>query len=490
MAAHRADNGPGEEAPDSTWEEEAICSVCMELLDDPVILDCGHNNCMNCVVQLYAFEGKCTAASSAAEPLKPDAVISSSAAATGATETISCPECRHLTAVPPSGIQDLKRNLTLRNLVSRLKAERRRPEQVLCGVCEAEEAAFECQQCGFELCRGCRDTQHQRGRFKQHNVVPLGQLERVRPRPCPAHKKDLDLFCTEDQCAVCIYCLQLGPHTRHQVVALADAVSDANKEIGSAMVVVREQVTELQAAETKADDILPKIDQESSTVSEQVASYFRSLTELLVTRQQELQAEIEAARATAVGRLTSQKDRLRSVAEQLGGTLQSCERFLADSSGTDLLRSKAKVLNRLKSLTEVPFPQVTAEPLGFEFVACTEMEELLRTLECVRRVVPLEAAGQGLGSRGPTGVSDAPLRRTTRSSLARGAGALLPEPSQSSSAVFNPLSSLDDMVKLSFLNSQAPVESTPVIRLEPADPLLQSTARDAPAAGAGRKRKR
>ena len=59
------------------------------------------------------------------------------------------------------GIRSLQRNLTLRNLVTRLQAEKQKSGPILCGVCEEAPAAFDCEQCGFELCESCRNTQHQ-----------------------------------------------------------------------------------------------------------------------------------------------------------------------------------------------------------------------------------------------------------------------------------------------------------------------------------------
>ena len=68
----------------------------------------------------------------------------------------------------------------------------------------------------------------QKGKFKAHTVVPLGQWSKARPKLCPLHRKDLDLFCVKDQCTVCIYCLQLsGDHQHHQVISMAEAVTRA-----------------------------------------------------------------------------------------------------------------------------------------------------------------------------------------------------------------------------------------------------------------------
>uniref|UniRef100_A0A4W3H1M9 RING-type domain-containing protein n=1 Tax=Callorhinchus milii TaxID=7868 RepID=A0A4W3H1M9_CALMI len=54
---------------------EATCSICLEFYTDPVIIDCGHNFCRDCILQCWG---------------------------TG-QESVSCPQCRQ--QIPQRGVR-------------------------------------------------------------------------------------------------------------------------------------------------------------------------------------------------------------------------------------------------------------------------------------------------------------------------------------------------------------------------------------------------
>eukprot|EP00659_Diplonema_papillatum_P002022 gene2022-3096_t len=112
---------------DIGWEEEALCCVCIDLLDDPVILDCGHTVCMKCAAKVHEFDGMRNSAAS----LSPD------------DSFLRCPQCRGETKLPgKGGVESLKRNYTLKNVVEKLKEEklRQQKESATCGNCEERPA--------------------------------------------------------------------------------------------------------------------------------------------------------------------------------------------------------------------------------------------------------------------------------------------------------------------------------------------------------------
>uniref|UniRef100_A0A7S4LM16 B box-type domain-containing protein n=1 Tax=Eutreptiella gymnastica TaxID=73025 RepID=A0A7S4LM16_9EUGL len=338
------------------WEEEALCSVCMDLFDDPVILDCSHNVCMKCAESLHEFQRRVE--DPQPEPLKPDAAPSD-VVTEAELSAIQCPECRKATAIPVGGIRSLQRNLTLRNLVTRLQAEKQKSGPILCGVCEEAPAAFDCEQCGFELCESCRNTQHQKGKFKAHTVVPLGQWSKARPKLCPLHRKDLDLFCVKDQCTVCIYCLQLsGDHQHHQVISMAEAVTRAKEEVEEVMQAIQQKATRMAADVTT----IPSLENRYAALEQEVSQFFSQVEAALHQRHEELRKEIEAARTEVLKDVMTQQGKMRSVAQQLQQTLDKCQRVLEDFSNSDLLKNKHKILNRLRIVSEVQCDKLALPP--------------------------------------------------------------------------------------------------------------------------------
>ncbi|XP_058533674.1 E3 ubiquitin-protein ligase TRIM11 isoform X1 [Ochotona princeps] len=126
-------------APDlsANLQEEATCAICLDYFTDPVMTDCGHNFCRECIRRCWG------------QPEGPYA----------------CPECRELSA---------QRNLRPNRPLAKMAELARRlhpPSPVPPGVCAAHReplAAF----CGDELrllCAGCERS----GEHWAHRVRPL-----------------------------------------------------------------------------------------------------------------------------------------------------------------------------------------------------------------------------------------------------------------------------------------------------------------------------
>lgn len=126
-------------APDlsTNLQEEATCAICLDYFTDPVMTDCGHNFCRECIRRCWG------------QPEGPYA----------------CPECRELSP---------QRNLRPNRPLAKMAEMARRlhpPSPVPQGVCAAHReplAAF----CGDELrllCAACERS----GEHWTHRVRPL-----------------------------------------------------------------------------------------------------------------------------------------------------------------------------------------------------------------------------------------------------------------------------------------------------------------------------
>eukprot|EP01006_Ploeotia_vitrea_P055117 TRINITY_DN67960_c7_g4_i2.p1 TRINITY_DN67960_c7_g4~~TRINITY_DN67960_c7_g4_i2.p1 ORF type:complete len:584 (+),score=62.32 TRINITY_DN67960_c7_g4_i2:24-1775(+) len=354
---------------DSRWEEEAICSVCMSLFEDPVILDCGHNVCMECIAGIYGFQ-KIRAQRDKDDredaPLKP----------VPTTNTIQCPECRCATGVPYEGIEHLKRNITLRNVVTSLKVHR--SKQILCGVCETTEATWECKECGFELCTACKDDQHSRGRYKAHTVVPLGALRKIQPAKCPTHSKDADLYCVKDETPVCIYCLHLGPHVGHTCVALADAVRKATDDVKQQLKAAESRVDTLETAQQKLTKLLPDVEQQYDVATAEIKAEFKKLRTCIHRRETKILAALTDTRNKQVNRINSNSGYIRAAQKQVKDCMARCKTVMNDWSNGDMIRNSTKLQHRLKTVCDVDIPLSSLDniPLGMKVVFGDNLQQM------------------------------------------------------------------------------------------------------------------
>ncbi|XP_044839607.1 E3 ubiquitin-protein ligase TRIM39-like [Mauremys mutica] len=122
-------------------QDEAICSICLEYLMEPVTIACGHNFCRACIAQYCAEKG-------AGTPL-------------------TCPQCR---AQFQKG--EFRPNTQLSNIVQKLKQLRlKQGKGEKEDLCERHEERLKlfCEEDGETICLVCEKSRD----HKSHTVVPI-----------------------------------------------------------------------------------------------------------------------------------------------------------------------------------------------------------------------------------------------------------------------------------------------------------------------------
>lgn len=165
-------------------QSELTCPVCLELFSDPVILECGHHFCKECIVQCW--EAK-------------------------ADELSSCPKCR----------KSCERKL--------------RPNSLLCNVVEsvrkAGAASFEASsQCsamsGWHLEGLGPDGEFEErepGSSMSSMASSIGHWPRLGMDMCEEHEEKLKLYCEDDQLPICLVCGMSRDHKTHNVIPINEA---------------------------------------------------------------------------------------------------------------------------------------------------------------------------------------------------------------------------------------------------------------------------
>ncbi|XP_068098349.1 E3 ubiquitin/ISG15 ligase TRIM25-like [Hyperolius riggenbachi] len=166
--------------------EELSCCICLNVYQDPVMLQCGHNFCSSCIGGVLDKQK--------------------------GSQCYSCPQCRTEFPERPA----LHRNITLRNIAEHLQLNV--PKQVisgiLCNYCinSSAPSVKTCVLCEASLCEG---------HVKVHNkaaehilIEPTTCLEK---RKCPTHKKILEYYCNKDSVCICVSCRLDGKHKGHPV---------------------------------------------------------------------------------------------------------------------------------------------------------------------------------------------------------------------------------------------------------------------------------
>ncbi len=173
------------------FQDEFMCSVCLDLMKDPVTTSCGHSYCKSCISDCW------------------DQV-----------RVYSCPQCRQTFSPRPA----LSRNTMLAEVVEKLK-KRKCPSDwdagdVQCDVCTGRKykAVKSCLVCLESYCQTHFERHEEFRSGKQHKVTDAtGRLQEM---ICQKHEKLLEVFCRTDQKCICMLCT-IDEHKNHDTVSAA-----------------------------------------------------------------------------------------------------------------------------------------------------------------------------------------------------------------------------------------------------------------------------
>nr|XP_033801158.1 probable E3 ubiquitin-protein ligase MID2 isoform X2 [Geotrypetes seraphini] len=212
-----------------TLESELTCPICLELFEDPLLLPCAHSLCFNCAHRILV--SSCTSSESI-EPIT----------------AFQCPTCRYVISLNHRGLEGLKRNVTLQNIIDRFQkaslsgpnspSESRRErtyrnspamtsERIACQFCEQDpprDAVKTCITCEVSYCDRClRATHPNKKPFTSHRLVEPVPDTHLRGLTCLEHENEkVNMYCIPDDQLICALCKLVGRHRDHQVASLSD----------------------------------------------------------------------------------------------------------------------------------------------------------------------------------------------------------------------------------------------------------------------------
>uniref|UniRef100_A0A8C5QP54 RING-type E3 ubiquitin transferase n=1 Tax=Leptobrachium leishanense TaxID=445787 RepID=A0A8C5QP54_9ANUR len=211
-----------------TLESELTCPICLELFEDPLLLPCAHSLCFSCAHRILV--SGCSSTEGDSVP------------------AFQCPTCRYVISLNHRGLEGLKRNITLQNIIDRFhKASLSVPsspsedhrekiyksfpvmaaERIPCQFCEVEpprDAVKTCITCEVSYCDRClRATHPNKKPFTSHRLVEPISDAHFRGLICMEHENEkINMYCTADDQLICALCKLVGRHREHHVASLSE----------------------------------------------------------------------------------------------------------------------------------------------------------------------------------------------------------------------------------------------------------------------------
>uniref|UniRef100_A0A673LAS1 E3 ubiquitin/ISG15 ligase TRIM25-like n=1 Tax=Sinocyclocheilus rhinocerous TaxID=307959 RepID=A0A673LAS1_9TELE len=181
-------------------EEQFICPLCLDLLNDPVTIPCGHSYCKSCITDCWDHEDQ--------------------------KRVYSCPQCRQTFSPRPA----LGKNTMLAEVVEKLKKTKLKaavpagPGDVECDICTGRKhkAVKSCLVCLESYCQTHFERHEEFHPGKRHKVIDA--TRQLQQMICRQHEKLLEVFCRTDQQYICMLCAK-DEHKKHATVSTASLQS-------------------------------------------------------------------------------------------------------------------------------------------------------------------------------------------------------------------------------------------------------------------------
>ncbi|XP_052405244.1 tripartite motif-containing protein 16-like [Carassius gibelio] len=266
-------------------QDEFMCSVCLDLLKDPVAIPCGHSYCKICITDCWDQEDQ--------------------------KRVYSCPQCRQTFSPRPA----LSRNTILAEVVEKLKKTRLSADceagagDVQCDVCTGRKyrAVKSCLVCLNSYCQNHLQQHESFFRGKRHNLTEAtGRLQEM---ICQKHEKILEVFCRTDQKCICLLCT-IMEHKNHDIVPAADQRTETQKQLKETQKTLQQRIQQREKDLQQLRETVESHKRSAQTAVEDSERIFTELIRSIERSRSELIRLIRDQEKTAVSRAEERLERL------------------------------------------------------------------------------------------------------------------------------------------------------------------------------------
>ncbi|KAM3857580.1 tripartite motif-containing protein 16-like [Diretmus argenteus] len=324
--------------------DQLCCSVCLDLLKDPVTINCGHSYCRSCMEGCWDLEEE--------------------------KGVFSCPQCRESFIPRPV----LRRNNVLAEIMENLKTTGGQqaspsaalvyagPADVACDFCTGtrrNKAAMSCLTCMASYCEIHLQPHYSVPVLQKHKLVSA--TARLQEETCSSHDKLMEVYCRTDQQCVCYLCT-LDEHKGHNTVSVAAERAEKQKQLGVSQQTVQKRVQERERELKELSQAVEDLKSSAQTAVQACETIFTELIRSIERRLSEVKQLIRAQEKTAV----SQAEELLLQLEEEVARLRRRDTELEELSHTDHHIHFIQSFQSLSSPSGSPdLPGIVVQPLRF-----------------------------------------------------------------------------------------------------------------------------
>ncbi|XP_019218844.1 tripartite motif-containing protein 16-like [Oreochromis niloticus] len=277
-------------------QETFSCSICLDLLKDPVTTTCGHSYCRNCIKRFWDEEDR--------------------------KGIHSCPQCRKTFTPRPV----LEKNIMLANLVEKLKKTGLQaapadlcyagPEDVACDVCTGRKlkAIKSCLFCLASYCEKHLRPHYDVAPLKKHKLV--APSKKLQENICSRHDEVMKIFCRTDQQSICYLCL-MDEHKGHETVPAAAERTEKQKELEVRRLNIQQRIQEREKDVKLLQQEVEAINGSADKAVEDSEKMFTELIRLIQKRSSDVKQQVRSQQETEVSRVKELQEKLEQEIAEL-----------------------------------------------------------------------------------------------------------------------------------------------------------------------------
>ncbi|XP_044232328.1 tripartite motif-containing protein 16-like [Thunnus albacares] len=350
-----------EQKGDQLDRETFSCSICLDLLKDPVTIPCGHSYCMNCIKTHWDGEDQ--------------------------RKIYSCPQCRQTFTPRPV----LGKNTMLAALVEQLKKTGLQaaagahcyagPEDVACDVCTGRKrkALKSCLTCPASYCENHLQPHYHVDQFKKHKLVD--HSEKLQENICSRHDEVMKIFCRTDQQSICYLCT-MDEHKGHDTVSAAAVRTERQRGLEVSRQQIQQRIQDREKDVKLLQQEVEAVSRSADKAVEDSEKIFTELIRLIQKRSSDVKQQIRSQQETEVSRVKELQEKLKQEITELKRKDTELKRLSHTEDHTQFLHNYPS-LSQLSASTDSS--SINIRPLRYFEDVTAAVSELRDQLQDILR---------------------------------------------------------------------------------------------------------